>query len=153
MQPTTAYTTPSLGPIHAHDFALINWFTSHLSGQQTFPNAGIVLAATSQSNAPVLPSLSIALTALETPDAGEAQRDPFRRLDERVLKVFDKENGVEVQRVKGLSKDEARGLMEYWARSGLLRARVNEGLVGEKWALSGGGVVGELERATVRGVM
>lgn len=153
MQPTTAYTTPSLGPIHAHDFALIKWFTSYLSGQQPLPNGGIVLAATSQSNAPVLPSLTIALTALETPDAREAQRDPFRRLDERVLSVFEKGNGVEVQRLKGVSKDEARALMEYWARSGLLRARVSEGFVGEKWALSGGGVVGELERATVRGVM
>ncbi len=57
---------------------------------------------------------------------------------------------MEIQRLKGLSKDEARGLMEYWAKSGLVRQKVNETLVGEKWTLSGGGVVGELERATVR---
>lgn len=38
--------------------------------------------------------------------------------------------------------------MEYWAKSGLLRKSVDETLLGEKWALSGGGVVGELERAS-----
>lgn len=31
-----------------------------------------------------------------------------------------------------------------------MRQKVDPTLVGEKWALSGGGVVGELERATVR---
>lgn len=63
--------------------------------------------------------------------------------------VFEK-GGVEVKRVGGLSKDEARGLLEYWARSGVVRQRVDEGFVGEKWCLSGGGCVGELERAVVR---
>ena len=55
-----------------------------------------------------------------------------------------------MQRLKGLSKEEARELMAYWARSGMLRQKLSNGLVGEKWALSGGGIVGELERATVR---
>ena len=55
-----------------------------------------------------------------------------------------------MHRLKGLSKDEARGLMEYWAKSGILRQTVSESLVGEKWSLSGGGVVGELERGCVK---
>ena len=77
------------------------------------------------------------------------QKDPFAKYDERVLGVFDK-GGVQVKRMGGLSKEEARGLMEYWALSGMVRQRVDDGFVGEKWTLSGGGCVGELERAVVR---
>lgn len=77
------------------------------------------------------------------------RKDPFRKYDGRVMGVFEK-GGVEVKRMGGLSRDEARGLLEYWARSGVVRQRVDEGFVGEKWCLSGGGCVGELERAVVR---
>jgi small subunit ribosomal protein S29 len=40
--------------------------------------------------------------------------------------------------------------MEYYAMSGVLRNTVTERLVSEKWSVSGGGIIGELERATVR---
>ena len=115
------------------------------------------MAAASQSNAPKVPSLDFALLDLEGPivtragqDIPKKERNPFVRYDERVLNTLQKEKGVQVQRLQGLSKEEARGLMEYWAKSGMVRERVSEGFVGEKWAISGGGVVGELERAVVR---
>jgi len=57
---------------------------------------------------------------------------------------------VEVLKLKGLSKVEARGLMEYWAKSGVLRKTVNEQEVAEKWALAGKGVVAEIERGALR---
>ncbi len=80
-----------------------------------------------------------------------ALRNPFAAYDPRVLSVFEsKPDGLEVQRLAGLAKEETRGLLEYWARSGVLREKVSDGLVGEKWTLSGGGVIGELERASVR---
>jgi small subunit ribosomal protein S29 len=52
--------------------------------------------------------------------------------------------------VGGLSKDEARSIMEYYAESGMLRHQVNDGFVSEKWSLAGMGNIGELERASVR---
>lgn len=107
-----------------------------------------MLAATSNSNNPVVPSLNLALAQLEGNEA--VQKDPFKKYDERVLDVFNKEGMVGVQRIGGVGKEEARSLMEYWAKSGVCRQRVDEGFVGEKWSLSGGGVVGELERAVVR---
>ena len=107
-----------------------------------------MLAATSNSNNPVVPSLNLALAQLEGNKA--VQKDPFKKYDERVLDVFSKEGLVGVQRIGGVGKEEARSLMEYWAKSGVCRQRVDEGFVGEKWSLSGGGVVGELERAVVR---
>jgi small subunit ribosomal protein S29 len=57
---------------------------------------------------------------------------------------------VDVLKVGGLSKEEARALIEYYAASGMLRAKVDEPFVTEKWSLAGMGNVGELERATVR---
>lgn len=107
-----------------------------------------MLAATSNSNNPVVPSLNLALAQLEGNEA--VQKDPFKKYDERVLDVFNKEGMVGVQRIGGVGKEEARSLMEYWAKSGVCRQTVDEGFVGEKWSLSGGGVVGELERAVVR---
>lgn len=107
------------------------------------------MAATSNSNNPVVPSLNLALAQLEGNEA--VQKDPFKKYDERVLNVFNRPGGgVGVQRIGGVGKEEARSLMEYWAKSGVVRQRVDEGFVGEKWSLSGGGVVGELERAVVR---
>lgn len=109
-----------------------------------------MMAATSNSNNPVVPSLNLALAQLEGNEA--VKKDPFQKYDERVLDVFSKkgEGVVGVQRIGGVGKEEARSLMEYWAKSGVCRQRVDEGFVGEKWSLSGGGVVGELERAVVR---
>ena len=96
--------------------------------------------------------------------------DPYFRYDQRVLDVLaareisisaslteskqslgspTKGSDIEVQRLRGLSKEEAKGLMDYWALSGMLRQEVSERLVGEKWTISGGGIVGELERGCV----
>ncbi|KAL8996901.1 MAG: hypothetical protein Q9169_003712 [Polycauliona sp. 2 TL-2023] len=160
MQPGTGYISPgNLKPIHPHSLHILNWYMQFLSGNQKFPNGGIVLAATSHSNAPKCPSLDLALSELEGDVVSRAsgqlvkkmERNLFLGYDERVLGVLGKEEGgVEVKRLRGLSKEEARGLMEYWAKSGMVRERVSEGFVGEKWAVSGGGVVGELERAVVR---
>ena len=177
MRPDTTYRHPNFQPIHAHDLAIVDWFMGHLSGRRRLPNGGLVLAVTSESNQPKNSTLRLALAQLEHETASswstswqpqrspllplpepvtlqqlELRGDPFKVYDQRVLSIFrnNHEGEVELQRVNGLSKDEARGLMEYWAKSGLLRGKVSEGLVDEKWILSGQGVVGELERAVVR---
>jgi len=72
---------------------------------------------------------------------------PFLATDDRVAAVL---NDVAVVDVKGLSKEECRGIMEYYARSGMLRQRVDSLLVSEKWTMAGQGVVGEVERGCVR---
>ncbi|KAL8731514.1 MAG: hypothetical protein Q9166_003360 [cf. Caloplaca sp. 2 TL-2023] len=156
MQPSTGYTAPNLKPIHPHQLQILSWYFEFLSGARKLPNGGIVMAATSQSNAPRVPSLDLALSDLEGPiltRAGQQipqkEKNPFIAYDERVSTVLGRGTGIEVQRLQGLNKDEARGLMEYWAQSGMVRERVSEAFVGEKWVISGGGVVGELERAVV----
>ncbi|KAK4541534.1 hypothetical protein LTR36_007831 [Oleoguttula mirabilis] len=73
--------------------------------------------------------------------------DPYLAIDQRVADVMGR---VTARKVQGLSKEEARGVMEYYARSGMLRGAVTEGLVGEKWTLAGEGIIGELEKGAVR---
>lgn len=73
--------------------------------------------------------------------------DPWAKID---LRAYESLQAARVMRLKGLSKAEARGLMEYWAASGLLRQRVDERTVTEKWTLAGHGIVGEIERGALR---
>ncbi|TKA69470.1 hypothetical protein B0A49_05208 [Cryomyces minteri] len=146
----SAYLSSDVKPIHAHDLALVRHFINALSGAQALPNGGIVLAATCESGKPPSPTLELAVAQSEARVAGAEevpQPHPYKAMDQRVL---DSMRDVEVLRLKGLDKDEARGIMEYYAASGMLRERVDEGLVAEKWTLAGGGVVGELERESVR---
>ncbi|KAL8828801.1 MAG: hypothetical protein Q9191_002388 [Dirinaria sp. TL-2023a] len=177
MRPDTAYRHPNFEPMHAHDLAIVDFFMGHFSGRKQLPNGGLVLGITSGSNQPRNPTLDLTLAQLEhessssrsssaqpqlntlvhltqpmTLQQWELQGDPFKTYDQRVVSIFKNnyEGRVELHKVKGLNKDEARGLMEYWAKSGLLRGKVSDNLVSEKWILSGQGVVGELEKAVVR---
>lgn len=175
MKDKTAYMTAGFKPIHAHDLAIVNWFMGYLSGASPLPNGGLILAATSGSNTPPNPTLDLALARLEASssssssssssassspasenlyDRSPTTANPFFPYDQRVLDIFNNSpkgsSKLDVHRLSGLSKAEARGLMQYWARSGILRQIVDAGLVGEKWSLSGGGIVGELERGCVR---
>jgi len=183
MRPTK-YLDADVRPIHAHDLALLNHFLSFLSGSQSLPNGGLVMAVDSQSNRPAVPTLDHALqrpvrearqaeeeahlaaflardrTAKVHHEAKEAKvhpqlkewraamtgPSPFLVTDDRVAAVM---KDVAVVDVKGLSKEECRGIMEYYARSGMLRQRVDSVLVSEKWTMAGQGVVGEIERGCV----
>ncbi|KXX78707.1 hypothetical protein MMYC01_204566 [Madurella mycetomatis] len=144
------YRSPSFELIHSHDLAFVRLFADLLSGSVRFPGGGAVVAATSRNNTPRVPSMELALSQREAEQAKAAEvpkRDPFfRGYDDRVEAAL---RSVDVLRVNGASKLEARSLMEYWAASGVLRATVDEKLVAEKWALGGNGVLGEMERAAL----
>ncbi|KAK0655699.1 mitochondrial ribosomal death-associated protein 3-domain-containing protein [Cercophora newfieldiana] len=142
------YRSPAFELIHSQDLALVRLFSDVLSGATSLPNGGAVLAATTRGNAPRSPSMDLALAQREAEQAGTELPKPepyFKGYDlrsEEVLKT------VSVMKLKGLSKVEARGLMEYWAASGIFRATVDEKAVAAKWALSAG-VVGEMERVNL----
>merc|ERR1712110_275926 len=77
----------------------------------------------------------------------ETKNDPYeKKYDFRSEKIL---ASVETMKLEGLSKDEARSLMEYWAKSGVLRSRVDSALVAEKWALAGHGNAGEMQRSSL----
>lgn len=136
--------------IHSLDLAIIRKFTDLLSGTTDLPNGGAIIAATSRSHSPIVKSLELAIIQQEDRQAGRevTRLDPFERgYDERAEKAL---KGAEVLKLGGIKKEEARGLMEYWAHSGVFRGVVDERSVNEKWAVAGSGVVGEIERAALR---
>lgn len=217
----SAYLDADAQPIHAHDLAVARDFTALLSGKTPMPNGGAVLAATSASTRPSVPTLDHIIDIEEArphlerllklkADLLKASRDakslqdidmtPVEDLRPRtfppslermaayvqsaVLRLHDQDaspqalhatiersmrprlpewnpyeprdskveaamQGVRVRRVAGLGMAEARSVMEYYAKSGMVRAAVTEGLVREKWAVAGGGVVGEIEKGSV----
>ncbi|KAL3417952.1 hypothetical protein PVAG01_10962 [Phlyctema vagabunda] len=147
----SAYRNPEFKLIHAHDLVLVKHFVDHLSGAAKLPNGGAVIGAMSRSHAPKLLAVELALTQQLERQNGQPLSQPqgFKKYDAPSLKALGNGN-VQVMKVAGLSRDEARGLMEYWARSGLLRQTVTEKVVAEKWALAGNGVVGEIERGALR---
>jgi small subunit ribosomal protein S29 len=140
--------------IHAHQLVLIREFVSMLFSQPSashLSSGGMILAATSGSNSPTLPNFSVLLRQLIARASGlqaTAQEfpmpEPYRKVDQRVLNMLGGSEETTVQTLRGLSRDEARGLLEYFARSGILKESITEAAVGEKWSLSGGGVVGEM---------
>ncbi|KAL1958296.1 hypothetical protein VTO42DRAFT_4613 [Malbranchea cinnamomea] len=153
----TAYRNPDYEPIHAHDMTLVRHFLTVLSSPSSLPNGGIALFATSTCNNPRAPALDVSIKQLSFRQAGVDPTspefplpDPYAKLDSRVLSFFNDANnsgsGLRVQELKGITKDDTRALLEYYALSGLLRERISEEVVGEKWTLAGGGVIGELER-------
>lgn len=159
------YLAPSMHFIHAHDLALVKFFMEHLSGEQDLPNGGMVLAADCKADRYTCTALDLAVQQTEEVKASGAGEEtgpalaklpvfdptqPWTLVDERSLRAL---RGVDVMRLQGFTKEEARVVLEYYAKSGMLRQTVTETMVGEKWTLSGGGVVGELERSTIRAGM
>jgi small subunit ribosomal protein S29 len=151
------YLSADVKPIHAHDLTLIRLCIDHLSGTKKLPNGGIVLGATSQSNAPKSAaldfSIEVAAARKKSPDS-IPEWNPYKNVDARVMDALrdlrTNNEDFDVINVGGLTKEEARAIMEYYAESGLLRHTVNEGFVSEKWSLAGMGNIGELERTSVR---
>lgn len=149
--------------IHAHDLVLVNTFARYMTGENALPNGGMVLASVSESNRAASATMDYLLDTKYgaqtnwveprfNPHTGWKAEpmpkwNPYAPFDERVGKCLE---SAEAQKVEGLSKTEAKGLMEYYAMSGVLRSTVTERLVSERWSLSGGGIIGELERATVK---
>ncbi|GAO13959.1 uncharacterized protein UV8b_01969 [Ustilaginoidea virens] len=145
----SAYRDPLFNPVHSHQLSLVRLFVDALSGKTRLPNGGAVVAATSENNTHRHPSQELVLSQLEAGQAGRQvpQPDPYERnYDERVYSAL---KNSHVIRVGGVSKDEGRVLMEYWASSGMLRSVLDSRVVAEKWALGGHGIVGEMERAAL----
>ncbi|KAH8165169.1 hypothetical protein CIB48_g3065 [Xylaria polymorpha] len=143
------YRSPAFELIHSHDLSLVRMFADALGGKTTFSNGAVILGVTAKGNAPTIPSMekAIAQAVAEQNNEEAPIRDPFfRKYDER---VFDALRGVKVLDVQGVSKTEARALMEYWAASGIVRSRIDEKTVTENWTMAGNGVVAEMERVVM----
>ena len=146
----SAYRDPSFNPVHAHDLTTIRLFTDALAGKTAFPNGAAIIGACGGNDNVKIPSLDLILSQLEAGAQGKEipQPDPYERgYDDR---VFDVLKDARLLSLEGVSKPEARSIMEYWAASGAFLEAVTEPAVSAKWTLGGHGVLGEMERATLR---
>jgi small subunit ribosomal protein S29 len=141
-------------PIHSLDLALPRHFIDYIIGAKTFPNGGMTLGAISKSDFVTCPPLEVGIELGEarqsSPNADLQVSDywnPLQRIDQRVLDLC---LNLNVVTLKGVSKEDTKAIIQYWAFNGLVRDRMVDSWIGEKWALSGGGVLGELEKAVVR---
>lgn len=162
MMKQSDYLNAEVKPIHSFDLTLIRHFIDHFSGAKSLPNGGIILAATSESNTPSVPAFNFSVQVAEARqvDPSKVPRwNAYKNIDPRVMEALkdlhspseeQQRKPLDVIKVGGLSKDEARSIMEYYAESGMLRAKIDDGFVTEKWSLAGMGNMGELERASVR---
>lgn len=153
----TKYRSAEYELVHAHQLTLAQKFLSMLFSRNSTANnlagGGMILAATSGSNSPTLPDFSLLLRQIEARASGieiTSQKfpmpEPYRKHDQRVLDLLGGSEGTSVQTLQGLGREESRGLLEYYARSGILKESITETIVGEKWSLSGGGVIGEMAK-------
>lgn len=144
------YRSPTFEPIHSHDLAIVRRFVDLLSGKTKLPGGGAVIAATSRGNSPRNPSMELMIGQQEAKQGlieKAPVKEPYNRTyDERAEAAL---ANCEVLKLSGVSRSEARSLMEYWAASGLLRTAVDEQNVSDKWILGGNGNLGEMERATL----
>lgn len=143
------YRSPNYEVVHAHALVQVKHFVQHLSGEKKLANGGAVIAATTCGNRPKTPTMDLALKQNVERATGQeiTQINPWGEWDQAVATAL---KTPSIMQVKGVSRAEARGLMEYWAASGLLRQKVDERIVQDQWTLAGNGVVGEIERAALR---
>lgn len=156
----TLYRSSDHKVVHAHQFTLIRHFLSLLfpkGGTSPLVNGGMVLAATTGSNSPGHPSFKLLLQQISALQAGQKITDksfpmpvPYSKVDQAVLDLVHSSQATDVQELKGLSKAESKGLLEYFARSGILAEKVTEHFLSERIGLSGGGVIGELAKLSKR---
>ncbi|KAL2857848.1 mitochondrial ribosomal death-associated protein 3-domain-containing protein [Aspergillus pseudoustus] len=150
--------------VHSHDLVLVRHFLRLLKpggDQPALPNGGALLYATSTTmNPPSVYAFDLILKRAAARAAGFKFNDPrfpraeaYSNIDPRVLEALTSQKSKHAQEKKlghqvlgGVTHDEARGFMEYFARSGLLQETISDEWVSEKWTLAGGGVIGELER-------
>lgn len=154
----TAYLNAEYKPIHAQDLTLVKHFLSLATNPSALPNGGVALFATTTCNSPLSSSLDISIKQLAAREAGIEPTSadfplptPYDKLDARAMSYFNAVNdndavGMGVRTLKGINKDDTRGLLEFYAQSGLMREQISEEVVGEKWTLAGGGVIGELQK-------
>lgn len=157
----TKYRNAEYGFIHAQQFSLIKQFTDlFFSGSETpspLLNGGVMFFTTSGSNSPKFPSFETLIKQLHATKQGVdpkspdfPMQSPYSNPDARITSLLSRAQGVQLLEVNGTTKNESQGILEYFARSGLLQKQLSEKLVSDYRQLSAGGVIGELAKLGVR---
>ncbi|KIW42483.1 uncharacterized protein PV06_06029 [Exophiala oligosperma] len=141
--------------IHSQQFVLIRTFTDLIFGKQnpSFTNGGMVMFCSTGSNSPACPTFKLLISQMRAKARGiEATSPkfplpvPFSKPDLRILDLIPGSDNVGLVDLNGLSIPESKGYLEYFAKSGLLQARLDDAKIAELRSFSAGGIVGELAK-------
>lgn len=147
------YRSADYNIIHAHQFTLIRQFLDLLFNKENklLPSGGMVIAATTASNSPSYPSFQLLTDQIAALSQGMKETDPdfpmpdpYAEVDDKVFNLLSRAQLIKFTQLNGLTRGESRGLLEFFAKSGIFREPVTDANIGEKWSLSGGGIIGEL---------
>jgi small subunit ribosomal protein S29 len=97
-----------LTQVHAHDLALIQHFLSHLSGATSLPNGGVVLAATSASDAPRSDAMDVGIAVAET------RQNISRNPDSKTSTPY-KTAYTELQKLSPTCSTDPTALSNFWS--------------------------------------
>lgn len=106
-------------------------------------------ALTSDFESSTPSSTSAAPVAAQTPEAVDATATS-EPMETTAVATHKGVNELGVIRLKGITKAEAKTILEYWATSGMVRQQIEEKFVADQWTIAGGGVFKELERGCLR---
>lgn len=152
--------SPDYKPIHAQQFTLIKQFTDLLfpEKENPLPNGGMIMAVTTKSNHPTTPAFDwlvkqrAAYEDLDPEDEASftPMPDPYmKHADKRVTDLLARSYSLEFEELASVQVEEAKGLLEYFARSGIFREAVTEPKVMELKGLSNG-IIGDLCKLAAR---
>ncbi|KAK5050825.1 hypothetical protein LTR84_003384 [Exophiala bonariae] len=157
----TKYRNAEYGFIHAQQFSLIKQLTDLFFSAPETPspllNGGLMFFTTSGSNSPKFPSFETLTKQLHAAKQGVdpkspdfPMQSPYTKPDTRITSLLSRAQGVRLMEVNGTTKNESQGILEYFARSGVLQKQLSEKLVSDYRQLSAGGIIGELAKLGVR---
>ncbi|KEF51937.1 uncharacterized protein A1O9_11927 [Exophiala aquamarina CBS 119918] len=157
----TKYRNADYNLIHAQQFTLIKQLTDLFFSLPKTPspllNGGLLLYTTSGSNSPKFPSFEALIEQIQATERGVNPKspefplqDPYSKPDVRVTSLVSRAGGISLLDVNGTSQFESRGILDYFARSGLLQKPLSEQLVSDFRQLSAGGIIGELAKLGAR---
>lgn len=156
----TKYMSADYKPIHAQQFTIIKQFTDLLfpQAENPLPNGGMIMACTTKSNHPTTPAFDwlvkqrAAYEELDAEDEANFKPTPnpyMKNADKRVTDLLPRSYSIEFEELGSVQLGEAKGLLEYFARSGIFREAVTEPKVAELKGLSNG-IIGDMCKLAAR---
>lgn len=105
-------------PVHSHDLALVKHFLDHLSGVSTLGNGGVILAATSASDAPKAEAMDVGLAIAET------RQNIAREVRDPAANVPYETTYTRLQRLSPTRDADPMALSNFWSPFSVIDQRV-----------------------------
>lgn len=112
----TKYFHPNMAPIHFTEFEAGHFIERLVSGDLSFAKGGVLLAESKDLGE--CKTLRVGLGLQE-----HNPYDKIRQCDSKFAETMTKNGGIKPVQVANLSKDQARSLLQFWDKAGVLQIR------------------------------